>query len=886
MIRTGCALIALVVAMPAVAQDAPGPAAPQPVQGDAPVPPAAPAATPRTQGRPQTPAAGPRTPMADPFADDNEIVVTGGPERGSVPGDIPPERVLRPADIRAYGAASVGELLAQLEPQTRSGRGRGGGRPLLLLSGRRISSFRELRDIPSEAIERVEILPEEVALRYGYRADQRVINIVLRRRFNAFTGELADTLATDGGRNAYEVEVGLLRIREGTRLNINTEFSQSSALTEAERSINSDPLGRPAAAQARTLLPRTREFTFGGSYARPLGERADISANLRFDASDSPALLGLPAAGVTPLDRLGEGRTVIGGFAINGDALPWRWSIIGNYERTLTRSLTDRDPATAPPGFTRDYARSIATSSALSALVSGQLFALPAGDINTSLRISGTINDLDSLSTRAGITAGQSLVRQTGAAQANLDFPITRRNRDFLPFLGDLSVNVNLEVETLSDFGRLTTWGYGFVWSPVRAFRLIGSATYEEGAPSQSQLGNPVTVTPNVSVFDYVRGQTVDISRLDGGNPALRADSRSVYKLGATLRPIEETDLQFRIDYVNEEIDNPIAGFPAPTAEIQAAFPTRFVRDGTGRLIAIDNRGVNFARSNRQEIRWGVDFSRSLRSAIQRRVEAYREQVRQARERGEPPPPNPFAREFGQLARQLGQGRRQSGSGQTPAAGQGQTPPPDGTAPQPGQPPQGSGPPGGFRTPFGPIGPGGFGGPGGPGGGGFGGGRGQGGGRLQLGLYHTWRLQEEILIRPGVPVLDLLNGSAVGNSGGQPRHEVQFQAGYANNGIGLRAEANWQSATRVDGTGASPTLRFSDRATVNLRAFVNLGPQFSFVRQNPWLLGTRVVLSVDNVFNERQRVTDAAGATPVTYLPARIDPLGRTIRLSVRKLFF
>lgn len=884
MLKSGCALIALATAMPAMAQEAPV----QPPAVPTPAPAPAEAASPQTAPpapRAQRPAPqGPAAPM-DPFNDDNEIVVTGGPERGAVPGDIPPERILRPADIRAYGVGSVGELLAELEPQTRSGRGRGGGRPVILLSGQRISSFRELRDIPSEAIERVEILPEEVALKYGYRADQRVVNIVLRPRFDAFNGELSDRIVTDGGSNAYEVELGLLRIREGTRLNLTTEFSQSSNITEAERGINTDPLGRPAAAEARTLVPRAREFTFGGSYARPLAEGTNFSSNFRFDATDSRALLGLPSAGTTPLDRVGEGRTYIGGFAVNGGASEWRWSIVGNYERALNRSLTDRDPATAPPGFARDYARSIATNTTLSALTAGPLFELPGGKVNTSLRVQGSINDLDSLSTRAGLTQNQSLVRRTGSAQANLDIPISRRNRDFLPFLGDLSVNLNLEVESLSDFGRLTTWGYGFVWSPVRALRIIGSATYEDGAPTQAQLGNPVTITPNVSVFDYVTGQTVDITRLDGGNPALLADSRRVFKLGATLRPIEETDLQFRVDYVNEHIDNPIAGFPSPTAEIQAAFPSRFVRDGTGRLVSIDNRGINFASSDRQELRWGVDFSMPIRSSFQRRIEAYREQRRLARERGEPDPPNPFAREMGQFMRgmrrqQQGQANQQGQPGQQQ---QGQAT--EGQQAQ-GQPPAG-GPPGGIRTPFGRFGPGAQG--GGRGGGGRfggGGGRGQGGGRIQLGLFHTWRLQEEILIRPGVPVLDLLNGSAIGNSGGQPRHEVQLRAGYSNNGIGLRANIDWQSATRVEGTGASPTLRFSDRTTVNLRAFVNLGPQFRFVRENPWLLGTRVVLSVDNLFNDRQRVTDPTGAIPTTYLPARLDPQGRSIRISVRKLFF
>ena len=35
-----------------------------------------------------------------------------------------------------------------------------------------------------------------------------------------------------------------------------------------------------------------------------------------------------------------------------------------------------------------------------------------------------------------------------------------------------------------------------------------------------------------------------------------------------------------------------------------------------------------------------------------------------------------------------------------------------------------------------------------------------------------------------------------------------------------------------------------------------------------------------------QRVSDATGATPITYQPDYLDPLGRSVRVSIRKLFF
>ncbi|MDA4834198.1 hypothetical protein NY536_22425, partial [Enterobacter hormaechei] len=58
---------------------------------------------------------------------------------------------LDPADIRAYGVSSVSDLLTELSPQTTSGVG---GPPVVLLDGKRIAGFQEIRDIPTEAIAR------------------------------------------------------------------------------------------------------------------------------------------------------------------------------------------------------------------------------------------------------------------------------------------------------------------------------------------------------------------------------------------------------------------------------------------------------------------------------------------------------------------------------------------------------------------------------------------------------------------------------------------------------------------------------------------------------------------------------------------------------------
>jgi len=186
---------------------------------------------------------------------------------------------------------------------------------------------------------------------------------------------------------------------------------------------------------------------------------------------------------------------------------------------------------------------------------------------------------------------------------------------------------------------------------------------------------------------------------------------------------------------------------------------------------------------------------------------------------------------------------------------------------------------------------GGFGGGGrGMGGGMFGGPGGMNGGRWSLAAYHTVRFQDEIVIRPGVPVLDLLGGSATGSSGGSARHQIEFDGGWFYKGFGVRGNGSWQSGTTVvggpvAGGGTASDLRFSPLFTVNLRAFVNLDQQTSLVQAVPFLRGSRIRLSVDNLFNDRLNVRDDGGLVPLRYQPGLIDPLGRRVELSFRKQF-
>jgi hypothetical protein len=182
---------------------------------------------------------------------------------------------------------------------------------------------------------------------------------------------------------------------------------------------------------------------------------------------------------------------------------------------------------------------------------------------------------------------------------------------------------------------------------------------------------------------------------------------------------------------------------------------------------------------------------------------------------------------------------------------------------------------------------GGFGGGRGGGGGGgfFGGGGGNGSrGRLQFSLTDTITFVDKVRITPGGPELDYLHGDAAGATGGTPRHNVQAQAGWSNNGLGARIGANWRSATNVT-TDTGDNLHFSPLGTLDLRLFANPGDIPEVAVKHPWLRGTQFRLEVNNLFNSRPNVRDATGTVPLNYQADLLDPLGRTIMISFRKLF-
>jgi iron complex outermembrane receptor protein len=917
-------------------------------------------------------------PAAQHEPDDTEVeavtITASGKPFGAVVGDIKPEETFNMADIRSFGVSSMEDLLSELTPQTTSGLG---GSPVVLLNGRRISGMGEIRDIPTEAIQRVEVLPEEVALKYGYPADQKVVNVVLRQRFRASTVDGQIGGSTQGGQLSQQGAWSQLQLNRQGRTNLSVKIQNSDWLRESDRDLisnaqsglydfvgnvatpNGDPLtalsalagtpvtvvGVPGAAangalplsaflpganqantsdlsDSRTLLPASQQVSINSVTNRYILDNVSATLNLSLTGNKSESLSGparalLRIPGASPFSPFGQdvslyrylnefpalsqtSRSLQGhaGFTLNKDTEALRLSLTGNYDRTISRTLTDRgvdltgvqsrltaldanlNPFAALGGLpvTQDRARSTTDAADLQFVANRALAKLAAGDLSSTLKLGVSGSRLKGTSIRSGVEVDSEQSRGDASAQVSFDLPLASRRKGVRAGIGDLSTNVNFAARQVSDFGTLTTIGGGVNWSPLAPISFTVQASRQENAPSIAQLGNPLVTTPDARVFDYVRGQTVDVTRITGGNADLLAEQRNTLRFGVNYRPTFVTGLTLNANYSRTRIDNPVATFPAATAAVEAAFPDRFQRNADGDLVRIDTRPVNFLKRDSEQIRWGFNFSRQIGKA--------------------PPPPAGGWRRQGQAAVPGGELLQQRGGQSERDAPR----PPTGENEQPGQqarndetPRTDGAPPSDAPRNFGGDGPRGPGGPGGfgPGGGGFGGRGGGGFGnpratRLQLSVYHTVRLSERVVVADGIPALDLLDGDVLGSGGGQPRNEIEAQAGLTRYGLGARLTANWKEASQVRRGlgGASSDLDFSSLATVNLRLFADLGIRRELVQKHPILRGTRVTLAVNNLFDERQTVTDATGTTPINYQPDYLDPRGRVVQFSVRKLLF
>jgi len=702
-----------------------------------------------------------------------EIIVTT--PRGSASGGIEPLLELSPSELDSYGADSLSDLVDALRPLTRSSRG---DQAAVVLINGHLAGQTEFDNLPREAIERVEVLPESVALQYGFSENRRVLNFVLRERYSAVPLRATESGATEGGGQAIAADASRVQLNDEARITLLASYKDNAFLSDSDRGIDVPD------SSYYTLLPDTTDTKVAATVSRSiLGVSSSFEAS--YEVMSTRSLQGLAdvssAAGEIeqPLDESSAVRTSRIAMQFTGQLHDFVWGTTVYYMHVASRSTSDLGIDSAGD-LSIDRTESAFNIGNLQISVSGPAASLAAGPVIANFKFGLQYQGFDTRDSEPGapLTAS-NLVRTVRSANVNASVPIAKRERGILPALGELSGTFSASLDSVSDFGNLFSESVGLDWHPIKKLHLDAIYTDHRTAPTVQQLRAPPIYTTNVETFDYITQQTVYLTEITGGNEVLSPTDSRQGSFGVSIRPFAGKT-EFLAHYEENRISNAIGALPPTDAAVESAFPERFVRDADGTLISIDDRWVNLERERVNDVKWGVNVWIPI--------------------------------------------------GESPAMAMAN--------------------------------------------------------RIEFSLFDTWYLNDVTLIRPGIPELNLLDGAPSDVSGGQPRHKIEFHTLYHRDGLGVLLAVAWRSPTVV-GTGdpaAPDPIYFSSLGTADLRVFLDLG-HLPWTRGASWAQGARAALAVTNLFDRRQTVHDADGATPTAFDPGFLDPLGRVLALTVRKVF-
>ena len=812
-----------------------------------------------------------------------EIVVFGDRPRDVFAGVVA-DTELDENDIAAYGFDTVGELIEQVGMEA-DGSSEG---PVILINGQPSNGLADVSDLPSEAVSKIQVLPRGVGGRVGQSALRRVVNVVIKPDLEQVTGNGNSRLTTRGDAPALDGEANLLRLREGNRMSLVLRARQGDSLLESDRGIIPGTSGVP--------------FDFAGNVLAAGATGGQIDPLLSALAGTPVTVAGVPVSPAAPaltdfartanvrnLSDFGRFRSLVGeaeSYTANANIThrldpDTTISLTGRFERTTNQTLT----GAATTLF------SVPTGSRFSPFSRDVLVARAYGDPLAQNSRATTLALSQALNTRVGKFAVSLLgnfTHRVARTNSDRDYDITPLQAGIVagtvnPFaaIGPLTLgSVRSDVSrSKGDQGQLQAIATGPLFElPAGTTQITAKLGFRQDRLSSRTVGRALNIDRYFKRTEKVAQLNLSVPVLGGeiARPlgsltldltgAVRDISASptLYDYGVGLNWDPFKALNLRAAWNVEETAPPSTAINDPTVVIDNFRTFDFVRQetvlvryltGGNRNLPLQRRtSTSFAGSLRPFADYGLTLNAEYRRDIGRNAYA---QLPPADARVQLAFPDRYIRNAGGVliqldARPISYARDRGESlrwgidfkrtfGGSIGAGEGEGDAPSGVTA----------------------------------------GRGW---RVNFNADHTWYLDNTRLVRAGLPVIDLLNGGALGFGGGQPRHLVQFAGGVYHAGVGFQLNGDYRGKSTIRaGTVAAPDdVAFGSRTLINARVFVNLGPQFP---ESSLARGARVSLAFNNLFDSKQRVRDSSGATPLRYQAFLIDPLGRTVTLSLRKVF-
>lgn len=374
----------------------------------------------------------------------------------------------------------------------------------------------------------------------------------------------------------------------------------------------------------------------------PFVFNAIVPATNPYNSLQQPvAVMGL-VNGLDPTEAGMDSLLIRGSGSLRGKMRSWDWevSLLRSEEDAevrldnvidpdrLARVLADPDPQRTlnllgpGPAASPDVLAGVLAppdidnigvdATQLTGVVSGALFALPAGNVTTVL---GTEWRKEAVEFDPLLGASN---REVAAGFAELRAPLLDERMQ-LAALRQLTVTVAGRFDRFTDFGEIFSPQYGLVWSPLRDIEIRGTYARSFRPPSLYELYLPA-VRVDSPIVDPRRGESYSVAQLGGGNRDLDATHGKSFTAGIEFTPAAIEPLTLSATYWHVSMDKRINAL-TPTLLLmhESDFPDRVVRAEPtadelatgvpGRVLQLDLTRLNLGGLTTSGVDVGASYS-------------------------------------------------------------------------------------------------------------------------------------------------------------------------------------------------------------------------------------------------------------------------------------
>lgn len=819
---------------------------------------------------------GGRPPQGEQAEDEKaDIVVIG--RRGSAVTDVAPVAEYDADAVAATGATTVPELLQAIRGTTQ---GADGSEPIFLLNAQRVSGFTEIGSLPPEAIEKVEVLPEQAALKFGFPPTRRVVNFITKQRFRQFEVKGSAGTTTRWGSTTEKANLAMTRLRDGARLTMGLEYRRTSPLLQSERDIAPDPgiafdaIGNVTAIDGGEIDPALSAAAGGPVTIAPVPEAAaDRGTLARYAAGANrprPFDLG-PYRMLAPgddaikaeaviADRIGEGLS--GSISLSAEQSRNRnlASLAGvklivpetNPYSPFTRPvILNRYLVEAGVLHERQTVTDLHAGVTLRGAVSGWRWDF-TGELDQKQTDGNGARGIDPAAANAAIAAGANPFAPLDAAL--LTARLIDRTRLRSRTVGAKTVVTNTPIQLPA--GRVA------ITATTEAARSTAASSSRGSNPFDLRLGR-TRIEAGVAIDVPLASRRENVLRFVGDlsvNASVNVREVSGFgalrdaTFGMAWGPMEGVQLLATVRSSETAPDMVQQSTPVTRVPNVPVFDYGNGRTELVTLIMGGNPDLAPERRLVGSLTLSVKpfAKRELRFSATYEATTIRDQtgtVYAITPQTEAVLPDLFIRDpVGRLASvtyqpiNFGIERQRTLNLTVNASGKlGKAPPAS-----PGA--KGKAP--ALTNYYAGIGP-------------------------------SIKLSDRLQLRPGTPELDLLRGDTI-RGWGMPRTYGYAYGGINHGGMGLTFNAWYQAPNRIRSADPSADLRFSSVFKLNTGAYIGLG---GLLPREKWARRLRVGFDVSNLTDARQQVRDRNGIVPNRLQPDYLDAIGRTATITLRKLF-